>query len=149
MHLQILAPINASQRQVVEYWAARYADKRPHLYVPHVGRTYIDARQIPRRPSNHADLIRFISQPGGVIWRVFWLHCHDPERYPIFDQHVSRAMKVILGASAEIPKRNSAKAEAYAREYLPFHARFRTRDRRELDKALWSFGKEMKGRHVL
>ena len=27
---------------------------------------------------------------GGAIWRLFWLHCWQPRRYPIFDQHVWR-----------------------------------------------------------
>lgn len=178
MQFQILAPVEVSQREFVEYWADRYEDKRPHLYVPHIGkplnaartwdlfewknggpiaekkrasiqRNYIDAKPVPPRPGNDTDLIKFIRQPGGAIWRIFWLHCHDHARYPIFDQHVYRAMKVILGGPAEIPERNPAKAEAYVREYLPFHASFRTKDKRKLDKALWSFGKHMKGRHAL
>ena len=32
---------------------------------------------------------------GGAIWRIFWLHCWQPSRYPIYDQHVHRAMTFI------------------------------------------------------
>jgi hypothetical protein len=29
---------------------------------------------------------------GGAIWRIFWLHCWQPNRFPIYDQHVHCAM---------------------------------------------------------
>lgn len=41
---------------------------------------------------------------GGAIWRIFWLHCWQPERFPIYDQHVHRAMEFIQqGILEEIP----------------------------------------------
>jgi len=33
---------------------------------------------------------------GGAIWRIFWLHCCRPA-FPIYDQHVHRAMIFITG----------------------------------------------------
>lgn len=61
---------------------------------------------------------------GSVIWRIFFLHCWRPERFPIYDQHV-----------------DSQKIHAYLNEYIPFHARFGGFDSRSVDKALWAFGK--------
>lgn len=41
---------------------------------------------------------------GGAIWRIFWLHFWQPERFPIYDQHVHRAMAFIQqGVPEEIP----------------------------------------------
>jgi hypothetical protein len=79
---------------------------------------------------------------GGAIWRIFWLHCFRPGEYPIYDQHVHRAMAFIQnGELEEIPQRNPGKIEAYIGRYMPFHEQFSTIDRRKLDRALWSFGK--------
>lgn len=79
---------------------------------------------------------------GGVIWRIFWLHCWQPTRFPIFDQHVHRATTFISnGVPEEIPKYDPRKIVAYVDRYLPFHAQFATIDRRAVDKALWAFGK--------
>lgn len=79
---------------------------------------------------------------GGAIWRIFWLHCFRPNQYPIYDQHVHRAMGFIqTGEIEEIPKYGPRKIDAYIDRYLPFHAQFAAIDGREVDKALWSFGK--------
>ena len=89
-------------------------------------------------------------QPGGAIWRIFWLHCNGPDLYPMFDQHVYRAMKkLVTGRSAEIPDANRGKAIAYVDEYLPFHASFLHKNKKELDEALWAYGKYLKSRYAL
>jgi len=31
-----------------------------------------------------SDLLARFSE-GGAIWRIFWLHCWQPERFPIYD----------------------------------------------------------------
>lgn len=80
-------------------------------------------------------------EEGGVIWRIFWLHCFQPARFPIYDQHVHRAMTFILdGAAQEMPTRDEEKIRAYVKEYIPFHASFAL-PHRTVDKALWTFGK--------
>ena len=62
---------------------------------------------------NKVFLRDFLSRPGGAIWRIFWLHCHYPNKFPIYDQHVHRAMACIIGMkSLEIPKKNQDKVKA-------------------------------------
>lgn len=76
---------------------------------------------------------------GGAVWRIFWLHCFSPERFPIFDQHVNRAMTYLQGRTLQ-----KITASEYIRAYLPFYEGFTEGDRREADKALWAFGKFLK-----
>jgi hypothetical protein len=79
---------------------------------------------------------------GGAIWRIFWLHCWQPSRFPIYDQHVHRAMRFIQsGVIEEIPAKDPDKISAYIEQYMPFHARFDGLPHRDVDKALWAFGK--------
>lgn len=77
---------------------------------------------------------------GGAIWRIFWLHCCD-QRFPIYDQHVHRAMVFIkngqleeLGAFSE-----EDKVESYLTKCRHFHSRF-SGEQRKVDKALVTFG---------
>jgi hypothetical protein len=85
---------------------------------------------------------------GGVIFRIFWLHCWQPDRIPIYDQHVHRAMAFIqTGELEEIPADDAPKIASYVHKYVPFHATFDgidTRSDRAVDKALWAFGKFLK-----
>lgn len=84
-------------------------------------------------------------QSGGAIWRIFWLHCWQPERFPIYDQHVHRAMSFIeLGQREEIPQNDASKVRSYLERYLPFHRTFAGCDLRAVDRALWCFGKFIK-----
>jgi len=81
---------------------------------------------------------------GGVVYRVFWLHCIRPKRFPIFDQHVYRAMNLIEARCHRELGDLSTKAQvdAYVNRYLPFwSSRFSGLDTREVDRALWGFGK--------
>ncbi len=82
---------------------------------------------------------------GGAIWRIFWLHCFRPEEFPIYDQHVHRAMIFIKrGIIEEIPSYDPKKVAEYVSHYLPFYTTFTGFNNREVDKALWSFGKFIK-----
>jgi hypothetical protein len=85
---------------------------------------------------------------GGAIWRIFWLHCWKPDRFPIYDQHVHRAMVFIkTGAREDISQDDPQKIKAYIHSYLPFYNdNFADFDKREraVDKALWAFGKFIK-----
>lgn len=87
---------------------------------------------------------------GGVIFRIFWLYCWRPDCFPIYDQHVHRAMGFIVnGERQEIPADDTTKITAYIKRYMPFHATFDSIDipsgdraaDRTVDKALWAFGK--------
>jgi hypothetical protein len=100
----------------------------------------VELAQLPTDINANDFLAHFKS--GGAIWRIFWLHCWQPNRFPIYDQHVHRAMTFISnGVSEEIPPYDPRKIEAYVDVYLPFHAQFFGIDERAVDKALWAFGK--------
>ena len=84
----------------------------------------------------------------GMIWKVFTLHILNPAKYPIFDQHVYRAMVYLkTGKIEEIPPSNEEKQLKYINEYPHFyneeHKHF---EDRKLDKALFSFGQFLKTR---
>ena len=82
---------------------------------------------------------------GGAIWRVFLLHCWQPQRFPIYDQHVHRAMEFIETRTArEISNSTRVVLRDYTDRYLPFWRRFSATPDREVDKALWVFGKVLK-----
>ena len=109
-----------------------------------VHRNFVQRRdelaQLQPNDSANDFLAHFIN--GGAIWRIFWLHCWQPNRFPIYDQHVHRAMAFIEnGTREEIPQYDPRKIEAYINKYLPFHAKFSAIDGRTVDKALWAFGK--------
>lgn len=165
---------DVSETEFIKFWSSQFEDPRAQLYKTNIDRpltpkrilalfkwknggtiamhklasiqrNYINTKPIPPAMGNREALLSFIAQPGGAIWRIFWLHCHDPASYPIFDQHVYRAMKRLLdGQPSEIPASNRAKAIVYIDEYLPFNALFRNKDRKTVDEALWLYGKRLK-----
>ena len=91
-----------------------------------------------------ANLLSRFSE-GGAIWRIFWLHCWQPARFPIYDQHVHRAMRFIQqGVLEEIPVTNPQKIRVYLHSYMAFHTQFDCINFRIVDKALWAFGKFLK-----
>lgn len=81
---------------------------------------------------------------GGAIWRIFWLHCWSPRRFPIYDQHVYRAAAQICEwAEAEISESDAVKVATYFELYLPFWRELGI-NTREADQALWTLGKFLK-----
>lgn len=81
---------------------------------------------------------------GGLIWRVFWLHIQQPAHYPIFDQHAYRAVAWITGNEPpEIPPSDLKKAMLYQESFVPF-IRSLPRMDRDVDRALFQFGKFLK-----
>jgi hypothetical protein len=175
----ILSVQFVDERRFIEFWSSRYPATYEHAYQANIGkllterrllhlfewknggrianhklasirRNYIDKRPVPPRRNDKESLLRFIHQPGGTIWRIFWLHCYSPATYPIFDQHVYRAMrKLTSGSRGELPVSNSGKATTYVTEYLPFHASFTWPNKKEVDEALWSYGKYLKGDNAI
>ena len=82
---------------------------------------------------------------GGSIWGIFWLHCVNPELFPIFDQHTYRSMaKIDRLRPDEIPSSRPQVLEAYFNTYLPFTQRFSGVSQRDLDKALFCYGRFLK-----
>jgi hypothetical protein len=99
-----------------------------------------ELKQIPQDEVASTLLSRFAE--GGAIWRIFWLHCWQPARFPIYDQHVHRAMRFIqAGVLEEIPSTDPQKIRTYLNGYMAFHAGFDGIRYRLVDKALWAFGK--------
>jgi len=99
-----------------------------------------ELKSIPLEENASDFLERFSA--GGAIWRIFWLHCWQPNKFPIYDQHVHRAMTFIkTGKLEEIPVYDPRKIDSYIKRYMPFYSEFRGIDHREVDRALWSFGK--------
>jgi hypothetical protein len=81
---------------------------------------------------------------GGAIWNIFYMHCIDPEAWPIFDQHTYRAMHFMkTGRIAEIPSAKFRIYESYKNEYLPF-VRLLNSHQRKIDRALFAFGQFLK-----
>lgn len=109
-----------------------------------VAHNFVARRQELAQFQNNIDARGFLNHfgNGGAIWRIFWLHCHRPDEFPIYDQHVHRAMVYVqTGEIEEIPNYDPRKIDAYINRYLPFHAQFEAIDGRSVDKALWAFGK--------
>jgi hypothetical protein len=98
-----------------------------------------------------ADALReFLNRPGGAIWRIFWLHLQHPQHFPIYDQHVHRAMAFMLQLPEReetLPPGNPSKVRQYLEAYRPFFARFNEFDHRQVDRALWSFGRFLKSEY--
>lgn len=179
MRLTTLSRKVTSEREFVAFWSALFVDRRAELYRKNIGKpltasrllglfkwknggriaahklrsikkNYLDCAPIPPPLGNDGELVSFICQPGGAIWRIFWLHCHSPDIYPIFDQHVYRAMMHLkTGKIIEIGKGNDAKAAQYVHEYLPFHAQFSSSNKKKLDEALWVYGKYLKSQYAI
>jgi hypothetical protein len=95
-------------------------------------------------------------QEGGPIWNIFYLHCLEPKKWPIFDQHTFRAMRYIkAGRIVEIGKKKKQIYQSY-REYLKFLKAVKSQlhknqpckneveELRKLDKAFYAFGKFLK-----
>lgn len=97
---------------------------------------------------------------GGAIYSIFWLHCWYPERFPIYDQHVHRAMTFIRdGKLEELDQDREKTIKSYLEEYLPFYGPFGAASKdlpfdeqkdgvrgRKADRALWAFGKYLRTR---
>ena len=90
---------------------------------------------------------------GGAIYRIFWLHCWYPRRFPIYDQHVHRAMAFIgNGEIEELGEYGDEdKIRMYIERYIPFFDSFRdvgipfdlesdAVPGRKVDRALMAFG---------
>jgi hypothetical protein len=82
---------------------------------------------------------------GGPIWNIFWLHCVNPVLFPIFDQHTYRSMAKILDMKVkEIPSKRPEIIRSYFDEYIPFTENFAGVSKRDLDKALFAYGRLLK-----
>jgi hypothetical protein len=82
-----------------------------------------------------------------AIWRIFLAHIIKPNTFPIFDQHVYRAMIYLqTNKIEELKNRDKAKLEKYEYEYLRFFNDISSKisDYKKYDEAMWAFGKFLK-----
>lgn len=167
-------PKEDSLESFISFWSKQYSYPKEHLYneninnltesgISHLfewknGTTLSDLKRVSVK-TNFADKLHELNvlpdnttakeflahfDKGGAIWRIFWLHCWK-QTYPIYDQHVHRAMSFIMtGKNEEIPTKDTDKINSYIEKYIEFHSRFSGLDDRCVDKALWVFGKFLK-----
>jgi hypothetical protein len=123
-----------------ERFRIRDCERVERVFVPLIEK----ARHLKTRQASAADWAEEFPT-GGAILRIFWMHCWEPDRFPIFDQHVYRAMTFIEdGKCLEPPSGDRAKMEIYLGRYIPFYAGLQGDTSRQVDHALWSFGKFIK-----
>jgi hypothetical protein len=111
-------------------------------------RRYFSPEERIEHDADVGKLTAFLNKPGGAIWRIFWLHIQHPRHFPIYDQHVHRAMAFMLKWSEfEIPSHDPTKVRTYIEVYRPFFERFNDCNHRQVDRALWSFGRFLKSEY--
>lgn len=118
--------------------------KRQSIEQNYIGRLPVLERLAPDAGAEEF-LERFAG--GGAIWRIFWLHCWGPERFPLYDHHVHRAMTFIEDGRPEelADVDDGPKVRLYLERYLPFYARsFEGLDPRQVDRAMLTFGRFMR-----
>jgi hypothetical protein len=117
--------------------------KRQSIETNYIGR--LDELQ-KLSPDTEPDAFLKKFSKGGAIWRIFLLHCWSRAKYPIYDQHVHRAMTFIR---KEPPQEiagwsDRKKIDAYREEYVPFFDSFSEHGPRKVDRALWILGRFIK-----
>jgi hypothetical protein len=131
-----------------ELFLWKIGDRFAKSQLPKVQKTFIarldEARELSAKASAESFLREF--PKGGAIHRIFWLHCWQPMQFPIYDQHVHRAMTFLLdGQREELDEYSDrGKVSLYTSRFLPFFELFHGVDPRETDGALWAFGKFIK-----
>jgi hypothetical protein len=178
-NFEILTLKSVSKGEFIHFWSEKYFNKLEYLYESNIGQftdksvlalfcwksgtkenirsperldIYFAALKKLRKPTSYGKAEEYIKKldGGGAIWNIFWLHCLNPNLFPIFDQHTYRAMRQIKeGTNSEIPKNDDKKIRIYFEEYIPFVFDLlklpqRAAELRQLDKALFIFGKCLK-----
>jgi len=156
----------------IDHWSAKYVEKNEEIYTGNVGKKLTkNSRKelfewkngsviamkkwksiLKNYPLSFSDDVveqeeRYLdhNKGGGAIWNIFYLHCINPEIWPIYDQHAHRAMIYMkTGKITEIGGTNRQKIISYKGQYVPFFKTLSQKDHRKLDKALFAFGKFLK-----
>jgi len=126
MELPVFKQALVGKSDFIEFWSRQYSYENESLYEDNIGKEltakriwdlflWKNGRPLSDKkaasvkqnfiddktdiPSERDDLFlsAYLSKPGGAIWRIFWLHCNRPQTYPIYDQHVHRAMAKLKG----------------------------------------------------
>lgn len=85
----------------------------------------------------------------SFVWRVFACHIARPSEYPIYDQHIHRAVLYLLEDESWRGVNNTMSMEQkelfYFEVYLSyFLPQFKEFSYRDIDKALFAFGRYLK-----
>lgn len=178
MKLPIFKKHNVKTLEFLKFWSGQYNYDNEYLYDDNINKKLTEERiwelflwkngrplsekkkisiqenyikeksEVPKK--NDSMLLEdYLNRPGGAIWRIFWLHCNYPNEFPIYDQHVHRAMASIrCWADIEIPFYNKKKVRCYVNDYLPFWKLFESYDSKMVDEALWAYGRFLKAGYV-
>lgn len=113
-----------------------------------------EIRSFDERKVNDLSCVFNLYGKDSIVIPTFILHVISPEIYPLYDQHVERAKRILLAQEIRFP-RDEINLTTY-REYQSFfqetvEASFGTQpklaDIKKADNALWSFGKWFKDQH--
>ncbi|SDK94466.1 hypothetical protein SAMN05660337_1793 [Maridesulfovibrio ferrireducens] len=133
-----------TQERILELFKWKYGGRKmPAKIVESVKKKYQPDSFVPHSPSDYDKVIEFLKKHTTVIWPIFWLHCNNRDKFPIFDRHVYCAMRYLQnGKICNIDELSySAQREVYLKEYIPFFDEFENdRDFRKVDRALVTFG---------
>jgi hypothetical protein len=83
----------------------------------------------------------------GFIYTLFVLHCENPRLFPLYDQHVWRAYLYFTNEDYESAKTASQSWGSFEKYSTWFKSKLKSIGDihpTELDRALWTFGKELK-----
>ncbi|KAB7731920.1 hypothetical protein F5984_06780 [Rudanella paleaurantiibacter] len=129
-------------------WKNNTEDKLSEKKVSSVNQI-IDKLEVVNQLADDWDAKTFSDSFGKIsaIWQVFLMHVIQPSQFPIFDQHVYRASIYLqTGDIGELKGTTKQKLNAY-KEYQAFFGDVRLAsacDSRNIDKALWAFGRFIK-----
>jgi hypothetical protein len=83
----------------------------------------------------------------GFVYALFVLHCENPRLFPLYDQHVWRAYLYFINEDYKSAKTASQSWGSFEKYSTWFKSQLKSLgdvDPTELDRALWTFGKELK-----
>ena len=87
----------------------------------------------------------------SAVWKIFLLHIIEPNKYPIYDQHIHRAFLFIHKENwsniSNTSINNKAKEQFYFERYLPFIESQNIKDLKKLDEAFFAFGQFLNTRN--
>ena len=90
----------------------------------------------------------FEPQKNSPIWKIFLLHLINPNKFPIFDQHVYRSFHFFeTGLIEEIPSSSKRKYLIYKLEYRDWFNHIQQENNiypKEMDKSFFSYGQMLK-----
>lgn len=87
----------------------------------------------------------------SAVWKLFLLHSINPNKYPIYDQHIHRAFLFIHNEDwsniSNTSVKDFEKETFYFKRYLPFIVSINVSDLKKLDEAFFAFGQFLNTRN--